>query len=88
MYYAWRKACALAGVQGRLLHDFRRTAVRALERAGVPRSVAMQLTGHKTESIYQRYAIVSEADLAEGLAKRAALEQQLGRPSWMVAGKK
>ena len=88
MYYAWRRACAIAGVDGRLLHDFRRTAVRALERAGVSRSVAMQLTGHKTESVYRRYAIMSEADLAEGLAKRASLEQQLGKPSWMVAGKK
>ena len=55
------------------MHDFRRTVVRNLERAGVARSVAMLLTGHKTESVYRRYAIVSEADLAEGVGKLARL---------------
>jgi hypothetical protein len=58
---------------GRLFHDFRRTAVRNLERGGVPRSVAMKMTGHKTESIYRRYAIVSESDLREGSRKLAAV---------------
>jgi len=33
----------------------------------------MQLTGHKTEAVYRRYAIVSEADLREGVAKLAAM---------------
>ena len=46
--------------------------MRNLERAGVPRSVAMKLTGHKTEAVYRRYAIVCEADLTEGLKKLAA----------------
>ena len=47
--------------------------MRNLERAAVPRSVAMQLTGHTTESVYRRYAIVAEADLSEGVAKLAGL---------------
>jgi len=73
-HMTWRGACERAGVPGRLVHDLRRTAVRNFERAGVPRSVAMKLSGHKTESIYRRYAIVSEADLAEGVRKVAALQ--------------
>ena len=60
---AWRRARQKAGCPGRIPHDFRRTAVRNLEQAGVPRSVAMKLTGHKTEAVYRRYAIVSPGDL-------------------------
>lgn len=75
-YRRWKKACRLAGVPERIPHDFRRTAVRNLERAGVPRSVARKLTGHKTEAVYRRYAIVCEADLTEGLEKLAALEDK------------
>ncbi|MBI2215901.1 MAG: site-specific integrase [Candidatus Rokubacteria bacterium] len=71
MTKSWRSACRKAGIPGRLLHDFRRTAVRNLERAGVSRSVAMRMTGHKTESVYRRYAIVTETDLREAGAKLA-----------------
>jgi hypothetical protein len=60
-------------LRDRLVHDLRRTAVRNLERAGVPRSVAMRLTGHKTEAVYRRYAIVAKSDLEEGVGKLAKL---------------
>ena len=75
--YAWSKACRTAGVPGRLVHDLRRTAVRNLERAAVPRSVAMKLTGHLTEAVYRRYAIASEADLTEGVRKLASLPREI-----------
>lgn len=70
---AWAKACKDAGVPGRLVHDFRRTAVRNLERAGVPRSAAMRMTGHKTEAVYRRYAITDSAMLQEAAVKLATL---------------
>jgi hypothetical protein len=68
-------ACRKAGVPGLLLHDLRRSAVRNLERAGVSRSVAMKLTGHKTGNVYRRYAIVAENDLREDGIKLAILQE-------------
>lgn len=66
---AWKSACAAAGCPGLLFHDLRRSAVRSFEHAGIPRAVAMKLTGHLTESVYRRYAIVSEADLRVAVEK-------------------
>ncbi len=69
MKRAWKSTCKAAGVPRRVMHDFRRTAVRSLERAGVSRSVAMKMRGHKTESVYRRNAIVSQNDLHEAARK-------------------
>ena len=78
MRKAFMTACEKAGVVGKMFHDFRRTAVRNLERAGVPRSTAMAMVGHETEAIYKRYAIQDEVMLREGAAKLDAwtTEQQ------------
>jgi integrase len=70
---AWMRACRDAGRPGLLLHDLRRSAVRNLERAGISRSAAMKLTGHKTEAVYRRYAIVAESDLRDAGTKLAAM---------------
>ena len=77
---AWRSACKKAGCPDRIPHDMRRTAVRNLERSGVSRSAAMKMVGHKTESIYRRYAIVSEGDLQRAGEQLAALGQQKQNP--------
>lgn len=60
---AFKTACRNAGCPGRIPHDLRRSAVRNLVRAGVPQTVAMNLTGHKTDSVFRRYDIVSPDDL-------------------------
>lgn len=69
----WLLARAAAGAPGALVHDFRRTAARRYVRGQVPEKTAMQLLGMKTRSIFDRYNIVTEDDMAEALRKVAAL---------------
>jgi integrase len=69
-YKAWKSACAQAGVSAKkYFHDFRRTAVRNMNRALVPRQTAKRISGHKTDAIYNRYDIVDEADIEDGILR-------------------
>jgi integrase len=65
---AWRTALAEAGLSGRHVHDLRRTRVRDRSRLGVPDKLGMELTGHRTRSVYDRYNVTSASDRAVVLA--------------------
>src|SRR5215467_12528927 len=48
--------------------------------AGVDQSVAMRVTGHQTISVFQRYRIVSDADVRAALERtQAALSDRSGK---------
>lgn len=65
----WDALVTAAGLPGLLLHDFRRSAVRNMIRRGVPQKTAREISGHKTDAVFNRYNIVSEADLQDAARK-------------------
>jgi Phage integrase family len=82
---SWRKACAEAGVPGLHFHDLRRTAARNMRRGHISERVAMEIGGWKTTSVFHRYAIVDNQDVARAMdmletsqdQQRQELEQAL-----------
>jgi integrase len=69
MQAAFPKACAVAKIEGLLVHDLRRSAVRNLMEAGTQQAVAMRISGHRDASVFQRYNIVEGKQTADAMQR-------------------
>jgi integrase len=70
---AWDRAFAVAGVSRKLFHDLRRSAVRNYIRAGITKSTCKDITGHRTDKVFDRYDIQNDEDkleAAQAIARR------------------
>lgn len=90
---AWQKACVSAGLgtltkvegkpdpryNGLIVHDLRRSAIRALMKSGSGEKVAMKISGHKTRDVFDRYNIVDATDILEAMNKREKVGESLVR---------
>jgi integrase len=71
----WANACKHAGCPSRMFHDLRRTAARNLRRAGVSEGIIMRIGGWKTRSVFERYNICDQADIASAMLRLEASEK-------------
>jgi integrase len=66
----WKKACRKAKVKDARIHDLRRTRATIWHKEkGLPQDLIMHMTGHRTDSMFRRYQIIS-TEYVEKLAQK------------------
>jgi integrase len=62
---SWKTALKNAGIKDFCFHDLRHCALNNLRRVGNDFFQIMALSGHKTISVFKRYNLVTEEELAQ-----------------------
>jgi len=77
----------MAEVKGLHFHDLRRSAVRNMGRAGIPRTTIRRIIGHEPDPLFDRYRVVDQKDIREaGEKAEQYLQQQVTtKPGWIVS---
>ena len=73
---AFKAACGAVGLNGMLPHDMRRSGIRNLRRAGNDEHDCMEISGHETRAIFDRYDIIDEDDQRRALQLRQEYKRQ------------
>ena len=60
---SFKPSVAAAGLHGLWFHDLRRSFITRARRVGVPESVVMRMSGHRTRAVFERYNVVDTQDL-------------------------
>jgi integrase len=79
-YNLWFRPAVIAAdaPANRMFHDLRRTAVRNGINAGVDRHRVMEMTGHRSDKVFDRYDIIVESEMlvvAEQIQQAARLRK-------------
>ena len=75
----WDRACAAHGLEGRIVHDLRRSGVKHLINSGNDPHTVMAFSGHKTASMLRRYHIIALDDLRRAALRAAAYQGERSR---------